>query len=99
MSLEGTVDRRKKDPDGAAKKGVVLPNYSNPRIRLHPNVDHKPESYEDLQLDFNPLLFSSLERYLPPALLNASRDNKVQYMRQILLRYSSEGDRTRVSFC
>lgn len=102
MSLDGAVDRRRKEPDtggSAARNGVVLPSsatYSNPRIRLHPNMDHKPESYEDLQLDFNPLLFSSLERYLPPSLLYASRDTKVQYMRQILLRYSSEGDRIRV---
>ncbi|TQD91372.1 hypothetical protein C1H46_023051 [Malus baccata] len=42
------------------------------------------------------LLFSSLERYLPHTLLNASRDLKLQYIRDILLWYSPENERTRV---
>lgn len=69
------------------------------RLRLNPTADHEPDSYEDLQsqLDFSPMLFSSLERYLPPTLLSLSRDAKVNYMRDILLRYSPEGERTRVS--
>lgn len=101
------VDRRKESPaagTGAAANsngnGVVSPKFgpsSALRLRLNPNADHKPDSYEDLQLDFNPLLFSSLERYLPPTLLNVSRDEKVEYMRDILLRYSPEGERHRVS--
>ncbi|XP_030476410.1 2-oxoglutarate and iron-dependent oxygenase domain-containing protein CP2-like isoform X2 [Syzygium oleosum] len=68
------------------------------RLRLNPTADHEPDSYEDLQsqLDFSPMLFSSLERYLPPTLLSLSRDAKVDYMRDILLRYSPEGERTRV---
>ncbi|XP_059655450.1 2-oxoglutarate and iron-dependent oxygenase domain-containing protein CP2-like isoform X2 [Cornus florida] len=102
MSLDGAVDRRKENHTAAGTgngNGVVvasLPSYSTHRLRLNPNTDHKPDSYEDLQLDFTPLLFSSLERYLPPSLLNVSRDAKVQYMREILVRYSSEGERTRV---
>uniref|UniRef100_A0A2P2K540 Uncharacterized protein MANES_14G108800 n=1 Tax=Rhizophora mucronata TaxID=61149 RepID=A0A2P2K540_RHIMU len=67
------------------------------RLRLNPSADHKPESYEDMQLEFSPLLFSSLERYLPPAVLNSSRDAKFQVMRNILTRYSPDGERTRVS--
>ncbi|XP_027097537.1 2-oxoglutarate and iron-dependent oxygenase domain-containing protein CP2-like [Coffea arabica] len=74
----------------------VFPTYSSHRLRLNPSADHKPDSYEDLQLDFSPLLFSSLERYLPPTLLNSSRETKVHYMREILLRYSTESERNRV---
>ncbi|XVF86133.1 hypothetical protein PTKIN_Ptkin18bG0016200 [Pterospermum kingtungense] len=66
------------------------------RLRLNPNTDHKPESYEGLQLEYSPLLFSSLERYLPPSMLSLSRDSKLHYMRDIILRYSPEVDRNRV---
>ncbi|KAE8695528.1 2-oxoglutarate and Fe(II)-dependent oxygenase superfamily protein isoform 2 [Hibiscus syriacus] len=65
------------------------------RLRLNPNTEHKPENYEGLQLEFSPLLFSSLERYLPPPMLSLSRDSKLHYMRDIILRYSPEGERTR----
>ncbi|XP_058184682.1 2-oxoglutarate and iron-dependent oxygenase domain-containing protein CP2-like isoform X2 [Rhododendron vialii] len=106
MSLDGALDRRK-DTHSATLTGAgngngngalttAIPSYSTHRLRLNPNTDHKPDSYEDLQLEFSPLLFSSLERYLPPTLLNVSRESKVQYMREILLRYSPEGERTRV---
>ncbi|GMP83522.1 hypothetical protein CsSME_00037404 [Camellia sinensis var. sinensis] len=108
MSLDGAVERRKESQTGTGTgtvnnrngNGVVsstVPSYSTHRLRLNPNTDHKPDSYEDLQLEFSPLLFSSLERYLPPTLLNVSREAKVHYMRDILLRYSPEGERTRVS--
>lgn len=67
------------------------------RLRLKPEKEHKSDSYQDLQqLEFSPLLFSSLEHYLPPNMLNVPRDLKLQYMRNILLRYSTEGERTRV---
>ncbi|XP_028099130.1 uncharacterized PKHD-type hydroxylase At1g22950-like isoform X2 [Camellia sinensis] len=106
MSLDGAVERRKESQTGTGTgpvnnrngNGVVsstVPSYSTHRLRLNPNTDHKPDSYEDLQLEFSPLLFSSLERYLPPTLLNVSREAKVHYMRDILLRYSPEGERTR----
>ncbi|GMP83520.1 hypothetical protein CsSME_00037404 [Camellia sinensis var. sinensis] len=107
MSLDGAVERRKESQTGTGTgtvnnrngNGVVsstVPSYSTHRLRLNPNTDHKPDSYEDLQLEFSPLLFSSLERYLPPTLLNVSREAKVHYMRDILLRYSPEGERTRI---
>ncbi|KAK6267475.1 hypothetical protein QUC31_011635 [Theobroma cacao] len=83
---------------GCNGNGVaVLPSMATAhRLRLNPNTEHKPETYEGLQLEFSPLLFSSLERYLPPPMLSLSRDSKLNYMRDIILRYSPEGERTRV---
>ncbi|KAI9120119.1 hypothetical protein K1719_008767 [Acacia pycnantha] len=46
--------------------------------------------------DGSPFLFSSLEQYLPPDMLDAPRDAKLQYMKAILYRYSPESERTRV---
>lgn len=97
MSVDASVERRtepeNRNGDG---NGVVAPSSTH-RLRLNPNTDHEPDNYEDLQLEFSPLLFSSLEQYLPPFMLNARRDVKVQYMRDILLRYSNEAERNRVS--
>lgn len=73
------------------------PTYSTHRLRLNPNSDHRPDSYEDLDLEFSPSIFSSLERYLPPNLLQQTRDVKVNYMREILLRYYPESERIRVT--
>lgn len=103
MSVDGSLDRRKQPPPAQSAgngNGVVQPGvgqYAANRLRLNPNKDHKPDNYEDLQLEFSPLLFSSLEQYLPPTMLKVSRDVKLQYMRHILLRYSPEGERLRVS--
>lgn len=71
---------------------VIVPSQ---RLRLHANKDHMPESYEDLQLDFCPSIFSSLEKYLPPNMLHDSREEKVKFMRDILLKYLPHGERTR----
>ncbi|XP_031101246.1 uncharacterized PKHD-type hydroxylase At1g22950 isoform X1 [Ipomoea triloba] len=103
MSLDGAaVDRDKAtaagngNGSGSNGNGVVVQTHTAHRLRLNPSMDHKSDNYDDLQLDFSPLLYSSLERYLPPTILNSNRDSKVQYMREILLRYSPEGERTRV---
>ncbi|XAR72300.1 Procollagen-lysine 5-dioxygenase [Bertholletia excelsa] len=104
MSLDGGVERRNEAQTGTGAgnrngNGVIsqtVPMYSTHRLRLNPNTDHKPDNYEDLELEFSPLLFSSLEMYLPPSLLNVPRETKVHYMREILLRYSPEGERNRV---
>ncbi|GMH27482.1 hypothetical protein Nepgr_029325 [Nepenthes gracilis] len=97
MPVDGSVDRRRDAPANLGNgNGVVLPIHSARRLRLNPNTEHKPDSYDDVQLEFSPLLFSSLERYLPPTMLNMSRDAKVQYMREILMKYSPEGERNRV---
>ncbi|KAK4765731.1 hypothetical protein SAY86_026821 [Trapa natans] len=106
MSLEAfRIDRHKhgrSDGGGTGTNGVTASAPATPRashrLRLKPKSDHKPESYDDLQhqLDFSPMLFSSLERYLPIPMMALSRDAKVNYMRDILLRYSPEGERTRI---
>ncbi|KAI3884291.1 hypothetical protein MKX03_017131 [Papaver bracteatum] len=71
-------------------------SQSHQRLRLNPNTDHTPENYEDLKLEFNPCIFSSLERYLPPSMLTVTRQLKVQYMNDILARYLPQGERIRV---
>lgn len=102
MSLEASLERRKQPqaPGTGNGNGVVSPtpqSLSTHRLRLQPKEDHKSESYEDLQLEFSPVLFSMLERHLPPNMLNVAREVKLQYMRDILLRYAPEGERNRVS--
>ncbi|XP_068643112.1 2-oxoglutarate and iron-dependent oxygenase domain-containing protein CP2-like isoform X1 [Aristolochia californica] len=100
MSLDGSVHRREESEAGNGNGNGVIspirPLYSDRRLRLNPNTDHKPDNYEDLKLDFSPSIFSSLERYLPPSMLRVSRDAKVQFMQEILSRYLPEGERTRV---
>lgn len=95
MALEASIDRRNHAQSATTNGAVVLPPASY-RLRLNPSSEHKPDSYDDLhQLEFTPLLFSSLERYLPPTMLSMSRDVKFQYMRDILMKYSRDGERTR----
>lgn len=66
------------------------------RLWLNPNKKHKPETYDDLQLDFAPSVFSSLERYLPPSMLGSCREDKVNFMTEILLKYLPHGERHKV---
>ncbi|KAI3720077.1 hypothetical protein L6452_20987 [Arctium lappa] len=107
MSLDRAVERGKDSSLPPMSMALVAvgngngngtgpaPSNASYRLRLNPNQDHKPDNYDDLRLEFTPLLFSSLERYLPPNLLNVPRDTKYKYMRDILRRYSTEGERTR----
>ncbi|PON47336.1 Prolyl 4-hydroxylase, alpha subunit [Parasponia andersonii] len=97
MSVDGgSVDRREGHAPGVVNGVVSGAASSNQRLRLNPSKEHKPESYEGLQLDFSPSIFSSLERYLPPNLLSVPRDDKVKFMREILLKYLPHGERNRV---
>lgn len=91
--VSGNLSQRQAQPELAS---VVVAPSQNQRLRLNPNKDHKPESYDDLQLDFSPSIFSSLERYLPPSMLGVNRDEKVKFMRDILMKYLPQGERTRV---
>ncbi|XP_051146314.1 2-oxoglutarate and iron-dependent oxygenase domain-containing protein CP2-like [Andrographis paniculata] len=91
--------RRNGNVEGECHKNGAVgtpPTYSTHRLRLSPNSDHEPENYEDLELEFSPLLFSSLEKYLPAHILHQSRDVKAEYMREILQRYYPEKDRARI---
>ncbi|KAK7291387.1 hypothetical protein RIF29_06487 [Crotalaria pallida] len=99
MSLQGSsTDRREAPPPqangGAASNGAVL-SSQNQRLRLNPNKEHKPDGYEDMELEFCPALLSSLERYLPPTMLNHPRDDKAKFMLDILLKYLPPGERNR----
>lgn len=68
------------------------------RLVLNPIKNHKPEKYEDMELDVSSLLLSSLEMHLPSYLLGASRKNKASYMRGILQDYVPPALRYRVCF-
>ncbi|RZB92578.1 putative PKHD-type hydroxylase isoform B [Glycine soja] len=95
MSLQGS-DRRDAPSSGSAGgNGAVAAAAASLRLRLNPNKEHKPDGYEDMQLDFSPNIFSSLERYLPPSMLNVPRDEKANFMREILLKYLPLGERNR----
>lgn len=74
--------------------GVEL--LSTQRMKPFENKEHNPESYEDMQLGYSPRIFSSLERYLPPNMLNLHRDRWVHFLGDILTRYSHQGERARV---
>ncbi|KAL9443938.1 hypothetical protein AB3S75_017169 [Citrus x aurantiifolia] len=91
--VSGDLSQRQIQSEPAS--GVVAPSQ-NQRLRLNPSKDHKPESYDDMQLDFSPSIFSSLERYLPPPMLGVNREEKVKFMREILMKYLPQGERTRV---
>ncbi|WCJ33259.1 2-oxoglutarate (2OG) and Fe(II)-dependent oxygenase superfamily protein [Euphorbia peplus] len=71
-------------------------NGKSRRLMLNPSENHNPDCYDDLQSDFSPLLFSSLERYLPSNLLTLSRDSKIHFIKDILLRYSPHGEHARI---
>ncbi|KDO62814.1 hypothetical protein CISIN_1g016060mg [Citrus sinensis] len=90
--VSGDLSQRQIQSEPAS--GVVAPSQ-NQRLRLNPSKDHKPESYDDMQLDFSPSIFSSLERYLPPPMLGLNREEKVKFMREILMKYLPQGERTR----
>ncbi|KAK8949437.1 hypothetical protein KSP39_PZI005494 [Platanthera zijinensis] len=112
MSLDGAAERRDETPAGngsgngmgAAVAPVAAPvplsavraSYGDRRLRLNPNKAHKPDMYDDVQSEFDPSIFCSLERHLPPSMLEAPRDAKFAFMREILSRYLPEGDRARV---
>ncbi|KAM7272041.1 hypothetical protein ACFE04_031255 [Oxalis oulophora] len=81
-------------PSGTVNGNGVITPFHQCRLRVTPKSDHEPDCYDDLQsLEFSPLLFGSLERYLPLSVINTDRDVKVQYMRDILRGYAAENQR------
>lgn len=106
MSLDGRPGDRLEGPLPVTGNGVVLEDSNRPalapmssqRLRLIPNKDHNPDNYDDMELDFSPSIFTSLERFLPPSMLGMPRHDKVKFMTEILLKYLPHGERNRVSF-
>ncbi|CAL9031641.1 unnamed protein product [Prunus brigantina] len=104
MSLDGRPGDRREGPSPVTGNGVVLEDSNRPalapmssqRLRLIPNKDHNPDNYDDMELDFSPSIFTSLERFLPPSMLGMPRHDKVKFMTEILLKYLPHGERNRV---
>ncbi|XP_027365876.1 uncharacterized PKHD-type hydroxylase At1g22950-like [Abrus precatorius] len=94
MSQNGSLERSAQQQPRPSN-GDFVGDGSN-RLLASPKRDHKPENYEDLQLEFNHLMFSCLEQYMPPHMLNLSRDVKANYLRNILQRYLPESERIRI---
>ncbi|CAK8573980.1 unnamed protein product [Lathyrus sativus] len=96
----GSLERRAQASNGDiatnGSNGVVGASNSITRLIGNPKIDHMPDNYEDLPLDFNPLVLTSLERHLPSHILNLSRDLKAHYMSNILLRYLPHSERIRM---
>ncbi|GAU42611.1 hypothetical protein TSUD_49600 [Trifolium subterraneum] len=101
----GSLERRAQASNGdiaaTNNNGVAVAAISNSnpitttRLLGSPRTDHMPDNYEDLPLDFNPLVFTSLERHLPSNVINLSKDVKAHYMSNILLRYLPHSERVR----
>ncbi|KAG8051886.1 hypothetical protein GUJ93_ZPchr0001g32864 [Zizania palustris] len=70
--------------------------YADRRLRVNPNTEHKPQDYRDLRGEYAPVVYSALERHLPPSLLEADRDVKLQFMRDVLAHYWPPGERNKV---
>ncbi|KAJ6822761.1 putative PKHD-type hydroxylase [Iris pallida] len=92
--------------NGAAKHpltrspAAIRQSYGDRRIRLNPNKEHQPGNYDDLlksspSEEFDPSIFSSLERHLPPSMLHVPKESKIQFMKEILRKYLPEGERAR----
>lgn len=101
MPVEASPVERPPSQPRAISNGNGVPSASGKakrRLRREASANHEPDSYEDMKnrVDFSPMLLSSLERYLPSSILGLPREDKANYMRDILLRYSPEGERTRV---
>ncbi|KAE9600244.1 putative procollagen-lysine 5-dioxygenase [Lupinus albus] len=103
MSFQGSNNDRPETPSpatggngavaaGIKGNGTVLSSLS---LRLNPNEEHKPDDYEDMQLEYSAVILSSLEKYLPPTMLNDHRDQKAKFMQDILLKYLPTKERNR----
>ncbi|KAL1318448.1 hypothetical protein HN51_070767 [Arachis hypogaea] len=99
-------DRPEAPSPATAANGSAAAKAENPparalvssslRLRLNPNKEHKAEEYEDLQLEYCPAVFTALERYLPPNMLNVRREHKAKFMHDILAKYMPRAEQTRI---
>lgn len=110
MALDGPSDRRDEvlvamgngngvapsQPSRPAGRPAAAAPYADRRLRLNPNAEHKPQDYSDVRGEYAPAVYSALERHLPPSLLDADRDVKLHFMRDILARYWPQGERNKV---
>ncbi|XP_066382100.1 2-oxoglutarate and iron-dependent oxygenase domain-containing protein CP2-like [Miscanthus floridulus] len=111
MALDGPADRRDEVQVAMGNGNGVAPSqpsrpagrpaataapYADRRLRLNPNAEHKPQNYSDVRGEYAPAVYSALERHLPPSLLDADRDVKLHFMRDILARYWPQGERNKV---
>ncbi|XP_057859115.1 2-oxoglutarate and iron-dependent oxygenase domain-containing protein CP2 isoform X2 [Cryptomeria japonica] len=76
-------------------EGEVGGNSSTIRLWRDPNLDHRPDSYEDYKSDYHPALFSALERHLPGHILDATKDAKLHVLGKVVSRYAPRGERKR----
>ncbi|EFH61502.1 oxidoreductase [Arabidopsis lyrata subsp. lyrata] len=91
----GTIGGNNSHSAVAATLRATSTMASCQRLRLNPNNEHRPDTYEDLQLDFPNSVYSSLEKYLPPNMLVSNRDEKIKFMTDIMLRHLPHGERSR----
>ncbi|CAN8258923.1 unnamed protein product [Cochlearia groenlandica] len=91
----GVIGGKKSHPLASPAMKATGKMVSCQRLRLNPNNEHRPDIYEDLNLDFPNLIYSSLEKYLPPNMLVSKREEKVNFMTDIMLRHLPHGERSR----
>lgn len=85
-------------PADDSKDGLKKGARSVHRLLETPNLEHLPDSYEDLKdLEYPASMYSAMERYLPSELLNAPRSSKLAVLQQILAKYRPNGERARAS--
>ncbi|KAF2579782.1 hypothetical protein F2Q68_00003119 [Brassica cretica] len=99
MSSDQRESQQETTVDGSGtttmRATAATTTFSSQRLRINPNNEHRPESYEDLKLDFPSAVYSSLEKYLPQQILVSSREEKVKFMTDIMLRHLPHGERSR----
>ncbi|KAF0921042.1 hypothetical protein E2562_038242 [Oryza meyeriana var. granulata] len=109
MALDGPADRRDEAQAAMGNGNGVAPPPLRPagrpsgpaahadrRLRLNPNMEHKPQDYSDVRGEYAPAVYSALERHLPPSLLDSNREIKLQLMRDVLGHYWPHGERNKV---
>ena len=69
---------------------------ANPRLNPFPNNEHISDNYGDLELEFSSSILRSLEKYLPPAMLTAQREEKAKFMSDTLRKYISREECSQV---
>ncbi|XP_078153521.1 2-oxoglutarate and iron-dependent oxygenase domain-containing protein CP2-like isoform X2 [Carex rostrata] len=95
--MDGAIERRE-EPTlvASAGNGTASSRFVDRRLRISPNMEHRPERYDDLTGEVEAAVFSSLERHLPPTMLDFPRDAKFQYMMEVLSRYLPQEERIKV---